>query len=472
MRFLLLIFVACAPAPLLLASKQLAFTHVTVIDPETGTAKNDQLVVVQGDRIVSVGATTRVAGQIIDARGKFLIPGLWDMHAHLAVPNMAPLFIANGVTGVRIMWGNPKFGPGTERMHSKLRDAFDKGDKVGPRLLIASDIFDGPKPTWPNSTVLTTPEEARKAVAAAKADGADFIKVYSGLSREVYFAIADESKKQGMPFAGHLPDSIRATEASDAGQKSIEHLTGLLRACSSHEDALRDARVEDERKDHSPGEWWALYAAHTREALATYDAARAATLFATFVRNNTWQCPTLSVLANMATLDDPAHGDDPRMKYIAPFMKQMWDPTHDFRTKDRTPEAYAALRAAYAKQAQLVGAMNKAGVPLLAGTDEVNPYVFAGFSLHDELGLLVGAGLTPAEALRAATWNPARFLEQQEKMGTIAPGKVADLVLLDANPLLDIANTKKISAVVSRGRYYDRAALDALLGEVQAAAAP
>jgi imidazolonepropionase-like amidohydrolase len=207
------------------------------------------------------------------------------------------------------------------------------------------------------------------------------------------------------------------------------------------------------------------------EAIATFDPQHASALFAKLVANGTWQTPTLTVLNAMATLDDPSHAKDPRLAYVSTFMRARWDPKEDFRTKDKKAEDYAAFRAALVKQTEIVGAMNKAGVPILAGTDELNPYCYAGFSLHDELGLLVKAGLSPAEALRAATFGPAKYFGWESKMGTVAEGKVADLVVLDADPLADIANTQKISAVVSRGTFFDRAALDKLLEQVKYTAA-
>jgi hypothetical protein len=420
---------------------------------------------------VAVGpaASAPAAQRVIDAHGKWVIPGLWDMHVHFADPAWADLFVANGVTGVRVMWGNPAFR-GPNRMHFDMRDAYDRGDSVGPRMIIASNIMDGPKPTWPHSLSLSTPDEGRKAVDDAKAAGVDFVKVYSGLPRDVYFAIADESKKQGIPFAGHVPDRVTVAEASDAGQKSIEHLTGMIFACSGQEDALRKRLQDFGKATHSDAEWTQALRQAANDAMASYDAAHAGALYAKLVQNGTWECPTLTVLNSFATLEDPSHAADPRMDYVSSWMKDMWNPKQDFRTKSMTAADFAWQRARYAKQLEIVAAMNKAGVPILAGTDEVNPYCYAGFSLLDELGLLVSAGLTPAEALRAATSGPARYLGWEAKAGTVSEGKNADIVVLDGDPLADIANTKKVFAVVLRGVLHDRAALDGMLAEVKASA--
>jgi imidazolonepropionase-like amidohydrolase len=459
-------------APAVVSPSAVAIAPVTVVDVASGSEVPDRAVVVDGDRIVAVvAASAAPAVRTIDGRGKYVIPGLWDMHVHFADPNAAMLFVANGVTGVRVMWGNPRAALGLDRFHFKMREAFDRKEVIGPRMIIASQILDGPRPIWRNSVALATPEQGRQAVDDAKTSGVDFIKVYSLLPREIFLAIADESRKQRLPFAGHVPEAVTVADASDAGQKSIEHLTGMPVSCSWREADLIRKVADFARKNASPSEWSRFRRDLRAEAMASYDPARARALFAKLVANGTWQTPTLTVLHSMATLDDPSRASDPRMQYVSPFWKTRWDPRADFRTSSWTAEDYAALRRHFDKAMAMVAEMNRAGVPLLAGTDEVNPYCFAGFSLHDELGFLVQAGLTPAQALRAATLGPARFLGTEASMGTVAPGHVADLVVLDADPLADIGNTRKISTVVSRGVVHDRAALDRMLEEVKAAAA-
>jgi Amidohydrolase family len=259
-------------------------------------------------------------------------------------------------------------------------------------------------------------------------------------------------------------------EASAAGQHSIEHLTGILLASSTREDELRQAY--EDAWTHLPEGERLPSRARTRLMLETFSPEKAHALFAAFTRHHTWQSPTLTVLRNTAFLDDPYVRRDPRRKYLPAEVTASWDPTTDFRFKTRTPEDFALARLEYQKHVELVGMMHRAGVELLAGTDVLNPYCFPGFSLHEELELLVEAGLTPMEALQAATLNPARFLGKAQEFGTVAEGKRADLVLLDANPLEAISNTHKIDAVVVNGRLLDRAALDALLAQAKAAAAP
>ncbi len=443
-------------------------TGVTVIDTTGGPAKKGQTVVISRGVVSMVIADELFSpispdSPIIDGRGKFLIPGLWDMHAHLPTERSIPLNIANGITGVRVMWGNPAL-TGFPVPHSAWKKQIENGKRLGPRIALASNMLDGPKPFWPGSRAIHNEADAFKAVRDSKAAGADFIKVYSLLTPEGFRSIAREAKQQGLPFAGHVPTLISASEASDLGMKSMEHLYGVMAACSP-----REAEALAQRKkilDENHGDW-----SIARTKLApldialreSYDEKIAAKFFAKLKANGTYQCPTLVVLRALGSMDDAKFKSDDRVKYVDPFVRLFWDPKLDTRFKSLKPEDYANQRKAFARGMELVGEMHKAGVPILAGTDEANPYIFAGFSLHDELALLVKSGLTPLEALQAATINPARYFGITETAGSVAPGKVADLVLLDGDPTVDISNTTRINAVFVRGKLQDRKALDALL---------
>jgi imidazolonepropionase-like amidohydrolase len=432
----------------------IALTHVTVIDVTGGAPKRDMTVVITGNRIAAIGdsANTSVPAnaKVVDAAGKFLIPGLWDMHVHWYARDTLTLFTANGVTGVRQMFGNSDL--------LRWRDQIARGSLVGPRMVVASPIIDGPEPIWPTSISVSNEEEGRRAVRRVKQWGADFVKVYALLPRDAYFGIADEAKQQGITFVGHVPYSLSPAEASDAGQKSIEHLTGMLIACSHKEAALRDEIV----KSRSPGERARVQAT----ALETYDEKRASDLFARFIKNQTWQCPTLTLLRSSAFVGDQRFRQDGRLRYVPRQVQQRWS----LRIANRNEEDNPGAKKVFRKDLEIVGAMRQAGVAILAGTDTGNPFCFPGFSLHEELALLVIAGLTPVEALRSATLNPAEFFGLDKTLGTIEQGKIADLVLLDANPLEDIRNTQRINAVVSNGRLFDRKALDKMLAEAEGAA--
>ncbi len=468
---------ALAPAAVSEAPPPVAIVHVGVIDTKGGPTRTGRTVVVSGGKVALVVPDEAYSpgspdAKVIDGRGKFLIPGLWDMHVHATRPESLKLDIANGVTGVRVMWGNPAMA-GFPIPHTAWKRQIEAGQMVGPRLVLASNILDGPKPIWPGTVALKDEAEARKAVRAAKASGAEFVKVYSLLAPEVFRAIADECKAQGIPFAGHIPTLVSAREASELGQRSMEHLYGVFASCSPREEEMLRARRAI--LDESQGEWVAA-----RPKLALVDAQlrdsyrdeTAEAFFARLKANETHQCPTLTVLRAIGSLDDPKFIDDPRIKYIDPFTRLYWNPKSDFRLRSMKPEDFAAQRKSFGRSLELVGKLNRAGVPILAGTDEGNPYVFPGSGLHDELGLLVKAGMTPLQALQSATIGPARFLRREEVSGTVEAGKEADLVLLDADPLADIANTTRIHAVFARGKLLDRPALDALLKSVEEMAKP
>jgi hypothetical protein len=463
-----LLSIALLPAPLLAQPERkaqpLAITHVTVIDATGSAAQPDMTVLTSDGRVAALGRTGQVTipdiAQVVDAKGKFLIPGLWDMHVHWYTKNYLPLFTANGVTGIRLMFGAP--------VHLAWRKELAQESLLGPRMVLASRIVDGPKPIWPNSIAVATADEGRRAVATSRKEGYDFVKVYSLLPREAYFAIAAEAKKQSIPFAGHVPLSISAADASDAGQRSIEHLTGVLLGCSSQEEELHKELAEMLKRSSSYDR--ALVRRVEDKCLNSYDEEKAAALFARFAKNGTWQTPTLTVLRAMAYLDDEKFIKDPRLKYLPPGLRAQWNPKNDFRLKNYTKQDFAQSKVVFKKQLELVGAMRRAGVGMLAGTDVLNPFCFPGFSLHDELELLVKAGLTSMEALQAATLNPAKYLDQPKDFGTIEQGKMADLVLLDADPLTDIRNTRKIAAVVVAGKLLDKEELQKKLADVEAAA--
>ena len=463
-----------------------AITGVTIIDVNAssvaGALKANQTVVVTGDRIAEVGATDRTGVpsglRRIDARGKFLIPGLWDMHAHVMneerIEYFPLLLIANGVTGIRDM--GAALPPAGIR---QIRSSIDRGDTMGPRIAaVANTILEGPRGRTAGPFLLvTTAAEAKAAVDRHKSEGADFIKVYNGLTRETYLAIIDEARRVGLPVTGHIPASMSASEVSKLGQRTIEHSGSalstpaeLLMSCSTDEAALRKAWEELGRYSGPPQGLFpfieGIYRATELRAAATYDDRKATALFADFVRNGTWQVPTLvvdaPVLADATTL-----GANPRLKYIRASTREQWQQQRDQRQRMDATGGVEAWKPRVARRRRLIGDMHRSGVSLLAGTDVSVPELVPGFSLHDELALLVSAGLSPFDALRSATANPARFLNATDRFGAIERGKIADLVLLDANPLQDIARTQRINAVITNGRYLSRSALDDMLLEIE-----
>lgn len=466
-----------AQSPGNLQSTYLAFTHVTVIDMTGTPPKSNTTVLIAGNRIAAVGPTGRVriprGAQIIDATGKFLIPGLWDMHVHALRPERVdyffPLFIVNGVTGIREM-GTTAAGFAALR---RLRQEIAAGRRTGPRIVAAGRILDGAKPVVPeNSIPFSNDAEARQAVRDLKQNGADFIKVYDGIPRSSYLAIVAEAKQQKIPFAGHVPMEITSFEASDLGQKSFEHLGNILRTCSTLEPKVIDERAYVAiTPGDRPNDFASIpkrIAARTRVELDTYSEQKCLRLFTRFVRNGTWQVPTLITKQVGAFVDSITSTHDPRRSYVPATVLESWKPENNVFFKYRTPEFIETRKQLYQKELELVGAMHRAGVRFMTGTDTPGVYLYPGSSLHDELALFVQNGFTALEALQAATRNPAEYLNRLNELGTVEKGKLADLVLLDANPLADINNTKKIAAVVFDGRYLSREARAKMLLEIEA----
>ncbi|HEV8149809.1 MAG TPA: hypothetical protein VGP61_06450, partial [Gemmatimonadales bacterium] len=351
------------------ASTPVAFTHVTVIDVEAGRALPGMTVVVSDRRIIAVsnqGFQPPQGSRIIDASGKYLIPGLWDMHVHAAFPGIdaqfLPLLVANGVTGVREMFSRMDWVDS-----SRARVA--RGAFPGPRIVASGHILDGIPPIWPGSVGVSNADEARRAVDSLAKAGADFIKVYSRLSREAFFAAGREARAKGLPFAGHVPSLVRASEASDSGQQSIEHLTGVLTGCESLEDQQLGevaAAVASPKGWDSAG---ALSRARNRQWQASYSPERCRGLARTFVKNGTWMVPTIAVLHSTAYLDDSTLARDPRLKYIPGPFKQGWNPKADFRFRMLTARDWAGRKLYYAKLLEIVTLLHQEGVRFLAGTD-------------------------------------------------------------------------------------------------------
>lgn len=456
------------PALFLLAlacqAQSLIIKNVTVIDATGSPERPGLSVSIEAGRITAIKKKIRAPknAQIIDGTGKFLIPGLWDMHAHINAPEVyIPLLIANGITGVREMYS----GVPARAIH-------EWKPRTGAPIIVAPGFVDGPMmlnngPPPPGAFAVANAEQARFAVHALAESGADFLKVYNSIPREAYFALAEEAGKVGIPFAGHVPEAVTNAEASDAGQRSMEHLINILLDCSTNAEALRAARIAVMTSAALSGEA-RLRALAWPDSDDGYSEELAAALFKRFVANHTWQTPTLVLLAGFVHLADEAFLKDPRRKYLLKQWTDSWEPRASLFLHDLSPAELEALNgrlvALLAGEKKLVADMHRAGVEFLAGTDASGwTPVFPGSGVHEEMALLVECGLTSMEALQTATRNPARYFGKLDALGTVEVNKEADLVLLNANPLGDIRNTQKIEAVVLRGRYYSRQELDALV---------
>ena len=446
------------------SNNKLLIEHVTLIDSTGAGAKGNVSVLIEGERIKSIvvsGENVAAPDAIrVDGKGKFLIAGLWDMHVHTLSKNQPdrffPLFLTNGVTGVRDMGGDLSL-PQIQQLKKELAN----GSRLGPELFASGPILEGEHPFWPFSISLKNESDARQAVNALVEEKANFVKVYNSLSREVYMEIAASAKENHIPFEGHIPPSVTPAEASDLGQRSIEHLWGILLYCSANPEQLNRQTAEaDDAEDSNVAR--DLYYKINQTILSSYDTKKAQTLFRKFASNQTWQTPTLTVLRSYATIHDPAHQKDARLAYMPNELLTFWG-SMGGKPDPRNDEVQERL---FEHNVEIVRAMHSFGVPLLAGTDTPNPYTYPGFSLPEELQLLVVAGLSPKEVLELATRQAAEFLGVDRDLGSVERGKIANLVLLDANPLTDIGNTKTVRAVIIRGKMLDRAKLDELLAGV------
>ncbi len=350
----------------------------------------------------------------------------------------------------------------------QIKDECTRGDRIGPRIVANGVIFGGGVKDF--EAPAATAEEARAAVRDLRARGADFIKVSSFLSRVVFVAVADEAKRQGLMVVGHVPESVPIVDAARAGMKSFEHSYGILQACSANPGER--ARAIQDGMANKPVEAQLGALVRTTDRLygeqlrnGTYDPKRCLETARALAAAGMWQCPTLTVRQGFAKVAESGPNTDPRLAYIDEgtlnrwrALGKMYAGNAPLNTRD-----VADRRARLEQEGRTAVLLEQNGVGLLVGTDVGNPYVYPGFSVHEEMALLVKAGVSPLSGLRAATLNPARFLGLEEQLGTVERGKFADVVLLAADPLEDIANSKKIWAVIAHGRYFDRNALDGLL---------
>jgi len=386
----------------------LLIRDVTIVDVSTGTVHSKHSILIRGERIAATGRDIPVPKgvRVVEGAGKFVIPGLWDMHVHLADRDQLTLYLARGVTGVRDM------GSDLDRAKD-WRRAIDKGELLGPHIETCGAPFDG----FPSDdakrpvTMVRSPGEARAVYDRLDDRSVDFIGVLPRLPRDAYFALIERARKYYSPVAGAVPSTVSVLEAVDNRQRSIDQMSGILVACSSEERKLRGPRaLAFDRRD------WAEFQELEAKAVETFDNEKADALFHRMAMFETRAVPVLVKLrASQCTKDY------------------------------------------YAKLAELVLAMDRAGVGIMAGTDDAQ--------IQDELELLVAAGLTPSGALRSATLEPAKYLGAAESLGAVESGKIADLVLLDANPLTDIRNARKIAAVVFGGKYLSRPRLQTLTSQ-------
>ncbi|WP_242917502.1 amidohydrolase family protein [Pontibacter liquoris] len=444
----------------------LLLTHVNVVDVEQGKLLRNRTVWINAGLIQEIGdAGARnkyKAATTLDAKGQYLIPGLWDNHVHLrggaqleeANKDLLPLYIINGITTVRDAGGD--LYPAVQAW----REAIAANKLVGPRIISAGPKLDGPKPTWAGSIEVATVAQVPVALDSLQKLGVDFVKIYdSTISGDVFLAIVKEAQARGMLTAGHMPFSVKLGDAIDNGLDITEHLYYTFKAASTKEDSITNVIRAGEKTGKPVGFYTALHWLYD-----TYDPATAAQIYQKMAAHHTAVTPTLYIGRVLNNLSQADHSHDEYLHYIKDGIIKTYAGREN-SAKRQTPEARAFIHDLEDKFTGMVPQMQAAGVTILAGSDAgaFNSYVYPGQSLHQELRTLQEAGLTPAQTLRTATLNGATVMGKADQYGTIATGKVADLVLLSKNPLEDIRNTEAIEAVIFGGKVYTAAELKQLL---------
>jgi len=433
-------------------SKQydLIIKNSNIIDVETGKIINNTDIAILKDRIIKIGKSIVVDDSVktIDATGKFVIPGLWDMHVHaMGSTNIIPrLFLANGITGIRNMWGEHPF---MDNLKQRIKD----NEIFGPEIVNPDGIIDGPAPIWSMSDSIITEKEGREIVREQIKNGADFIKIYNLLSKEAFIGIADECSKQAIPFAGHVPWSITYPDAVNAGIKSIEHLDGVIAYCIRMEEC-------DEKILQNLTKYIEVFFKN----LDKFDEKRLAEIIKLTKVKNVWHCSTMTVWKYRLLFEDDMLSLNNRLKYVNSYTRNNFLDTKSSLEHDTNAEN---RRKGYQLRKNIIKQFNLNNIRFLAGTDLGNPFVVAGFSLHDELSNFVECGFTPLQSLQTATLNPAIFLDRLADFGTVSENKIANLVILDKNPLESINNSTSVNAVIQRGEFYCREKLDNLLLDVK-----
>lgn len=426
--------------------------NIRIVDVEAGRLLPARTVMIADgriERILDGDSAPREASPagatVVDGSNLFLLPGLFDAHVHYVDPQtFGRLMVANGVTFVRDLGG-------TTAQVIEVRDQLARGDLLGPEMIVTGAIIDGVPPVWPFSEPCETPEQARAAVRKLHGAGVDQIKVYSLLKKEVYEAAVEEAHAVGLKAVGHIPNSATLDDAVRLKQDSVEHLMGFEKVIAGL--VPKKPRGEGGRESMWAGfSAWGRFNEVDKEALAAE--------LARFADTGMVHTPTLVVMHGIGRIADEDSKDDPMLEYAPASLRGFWE------TGMYDDFAHFAAMALPGMQG-MVAAMHKAGLPMMVGTDLANPYVFAGFAVHEEMALLQGAGIPAADVLRAATIVPARFCGVGDRLGSVEPGTTASLLLVRANPLEDVRNAAQIEAVFLKGRHYDRAALDGLLAEAR-----
>jgi len=432
----------------------LIISNVNVVDVAESEIVPHQTITIIGNEIISItpySEEDEIDGTtIIDGNGKYVIPGLWDMHTHALWENVTlfnKLMVANGVTGFRDMWGS-------DSVASKFRQGINNGTYLPQRFIYANHMIDGDPPIWEGTVSVSNMTEAINVVDSLAETDTDFIKVYSNLSKESFLAVAERSRELGIDMVGHIPTSVPAEEAIKAGLKSIEHLYGIIEAHSPLRDSLMASGPIGMRE----------------QVMMLFNSSKTLedSLNQLMIEKEVWLVPTFALWDGYTRIASPYDVEpDPRVKYLPRDITENWTADKNKFISKMSKKMFETWTVKMNRHKEIIQNAHEAGVGILAGTDvsASNPYTFPGFSLHDELSALVESGLSNGEALQTATINPAIYLHASDSLGQISEEYLADLVVLNGDPLKDISNTRQISGVITDGVYLNRKELNSLLSE-------
>lgn len=466
----LLLVTRCQP-PGEMFEGAICIQNITTVDPTDG-ARDAQTVIIKNGKILKVTPTAELKlsekNQIIDGTGKFLIPGLWDAHVHFAymdylAPRMFDLFLLYGITSVRDTGGEIMFV-------KKWKDAALANPTDAPRVMIAGplidgmpNVYDGSDPGHPPLSIGSGSVEAlEKLVHKLDSLDVDFLKAYEMLTPEQYYKLMEMAKRLGYKVTGHVPLSMDVTGASNAGLNSMEHMRNMELSCASNaEELLIQRHAMLKKGQNMPGGELRsrIHAAQRETAVTNYDEKKADEIIQVLLKNQTWQIPTLTLNTSQAR---------------PPYARPEWQESFEYLPDTTRDRWRAILKAGEAQPASpfrqkysqwmmaMAGKIHKAGVPMMAGTDTPIAFLTPGLSLHEELASLVEAGLSPQEALKTATVNPAAYFGMENELGSLRETQWADLLILSANPLVDIRNTQRIEGVIKQGKFFGKNELDSI----------
>lgn len=446
--------------------------NISTIDPNEGLKKN-QTVVIQDGRITKIRNSSEIklaaSNKIIDGTGKFLIPGLWDAHIHFSyleelAPFMLDMFLAYGITSVRDTGGRIEFV-------KKWKDQAKKNPNASPRVMIAGplldgkpNVYDGSDPGHPPLSVgLATEKDVSEQIDFLISEGVDLLKAYEMLTPEQFSMVIEKAKSKGLKVTGHVPLSMDVMSASNMGLNSMEHMRNLELSVATNAEELLTQRREllKNVNEKLGGELRSsIHQAQRETAIKNFDEEKANQVLDILKENQTWQVPTMALNT---------------LRVTKPFKKDPWWNSFDYlpnTIKNNWVETIEMMMGSDVSKFQtdhadwmmmMIKKVHEKGIGIMAGTDTPIGFLTPGYSLHEELNVLHQAGIPPLEVLKSATWNPARYFNMDCELGSIKETMIADLLILDANPLEDINNTQKINSVIKNGTLHDREALDQIL---------